>query len=27
VAYAASFWAFGAQRAVRYLTEKFVMER
>jgi hypothetical protein len=25
--YAASFWTFGAARAVRYLTEKFVMER
>jgi hypothetical protein len=27
IAYAASFWLFGARRAVRYLTEKFVMER
>jgi hypothetical protein len=25
--YAASFWGFGASRAVAYLTEKFVMER
>jgi hypothetical protein len=27
IAYAASFWVFGARRAVRYMTEKFVMER
>jgi hypothetical protein len=27
LAYGATFWLFGARRAVQYLTEKFVMER